>query len=236
MDGIDGTEVSGTTGSIFFAGADGKITENNGQIFWDDTNNRLGIGNTTPTEAVDVNGSARFRSMSTADETDDILAADANGVLQRSKINYGGRWTNSNTSTNLNVNNTVAPIFGTEDYKDDGNTLYQVSGNTVQVKIAGRYDIRANLSLLGINSTGSTEARTSVNARIAVNGTPVGAIGASGYIRFASGHDHSSINVNEILQLNANDVITIITYREANSGTVRFSGSGESSFVINKLK
>ena len=78
--------------------------------------------------------------------------------------------------------------------------------------------------------------RTNVNARIAVNGTAVGAIGASGYIRFNSSHDHSSVHVNEILQLSANDVITILTYREANSGTVRFSGSGESSFVINKLR
>ncbi|MGB5377392.1 hypothetical protein, partial [Muriicola sp.] len=75
-----------------------------------------------------------------------------------------------------------------------------------------------------------------VNARVAVNGIVVGAISASGYIRWASNHDHSSIHVNEILQLNANDVITIVTFREANSGTVRFSGSNESSFMINKLK
>ncbi len=230
------TEVSGTTGSIFFAGSDGKITENNSQAFWDNSNNRLGIATNSPTEKLDVNGSARFRTLSSADNTDDILATDASGVLQRSKINYGGRWTNTNTSTNLNSNNTQAPIFGTQDYKDDGNTLYQVSGNTLIVKVTGRYDVRANLSLIGINSASNTEVRTNVNARIAVNGTVVGAIGASGYIRFNSGHDHSSVHVNEILQLNANDVITILTYREANSGTVRFSGSGESSFVINKLR
>ncbi|NNL02767.1 MAG: collagen-like protein, partial [Eudoraea sp.] len=235
-DGADGTDVSGAIGSIFFAGADTKITENNGQLFWDNTNNRLGIATNSPTQKLDINGSARFRTLSNADNTDDILAVDASGVLQKSKINYGGRWTNSNTTTDLNVNNTQAPIFGTEDYKDDGNNLYQVSGNTLIVKVTGRYDIRANLSLIGINSTSNTEVRTNVNARIAVNGTAVGAIGASGYIRFNSGHDHASVHVNEILQLNANDVITILTYREANTGTVRFSGSGESSFVINKLR
>ncbi len=164
------------------------------------------------------------------------MAVDASGVIQRSKVNYGGRWTNSNTSTNLNSNNTQAPIFGTEDYKDDGNNLYQVSGNTLIVKATGRYDIRANLSLIGIDSSGSLEQGTNVNARIAINGIAVGAIGASGYISFKSNHEHSSIHVNEILQLNANDVITILTYQEANSGTVQFSGSGESSFVINKLR
>ena len=109
--------------------------------------------------------------MSTADDTDDILAADANGVLQRSKINYGGRWTNTDVVTNLNITSVIAPIFGTQDYKDDGNIVYQVIGNTLRVNIAGRYDIRANLSLLGIDSSGNTERRTNVNARIAVNRT-----------------------------------------------------------------
>ena len=155
--------------------------------------------------------------------------------MQRSKVNYGARWTNSNTSTNLNANNTIAPIFGIQDYNDDAAGLYQHTSTSLTVLVTGRYDIRANLSLIGINS-GNNRQRPNVNARIAVNGVPVGAIAASGYIRWQSGHDHSSIHVNEILQLNANDVVTIITYREANSGTVRFSGSGESSFAINKLR
>ncbi len=201
--------------------------ENGGQV---------GINTNTPSETLDVNGSARIRTLNDASSSDNILAVNASGVLRKSKVNFGGRWTNSNTSTNLNSNNTTAPIFGTLDYVDDNTNLYQVSGNTLVVKEAGRYDIRANLSLVGINSGGNTQQRTNVNARIAINGSPIGAIGASGYIRFANNHDHSSIHVNEILNLNANDVVSIITYREANAGTVRFSGSGESSFIINKLK
>jgi hypothetical protein len=201
-----------------------------------ETGGQVGINTNAPTEQLDVNGGARIRNLGNATTSDDVLRADTNGVLKRSKINYGGRWTNTDTSTDLNNNNIVAPIFGTQDYKDDGNTLYQVSGNSLIVKEAGRYDIRANLSLIGINVGGSSEQRTNVNARVAVNGSVVGAIGASGYIRWASNHDHSSIHVSEILQLNANDVITIVTFQEANSGTVRFSGANESSFTINKLK
>ncbi len=201
--------------------------ENGGQV---------GINTNTPSEQLDVNGSARIRTLGTATNTDDILAVNATGVLQRSKINFGGRWTNSNTSTDLNANGTVAPIFGTQDYADDGTNLYQVSGNTLIVKESGRYDIRANLSLVGVNISGNTKQRTNVNARIAINGTAVGAIAASGYIRWGGGHDHSSIHLSEILQLNTNDVVSIITYREANSGTVNFSGTDESSFMINKLR
>lgn len=205
------------------------------RLFLKDGGN-VGVNTNDPTEQLDVNGNARIRTLSNATESDDILAADATGVLQRSKVNYGGRWTNTDTSTNLNNNNTTIPLFGSEDYKDDGNNLYTATSTSLTIKETGRYDIRANLSFVGISSGGNTHQRTNVNARIAVNGTAVGAIGASGYIRWASGHNHSSVHVSELLQLNANDVVTIITFREANSGTVRFSGSGESSFVINKLR
>lgn len=149
-------------------------------------------------------------------------------------INQGARWTNTDITTNLNISSIDAPIFGDEDYNDD-NTLYNSSSNSLTVTASGRYDIRANISVLGIN-TGGTAARTNVNAQITINGIPIGALGASGYIRFASGHDHSSIHISEILQLNANDVIRIQTYREANSGTVNFNGTGNSSFTINKIK
>jgi hypothetical protein len=188
-------------------------------------------------------GTISYVNESNTTQTANVVSGDPNNIITAGtdggaflKINYGGRWTNTNTSTDLNVDNTVAPIFGNEDYKDDGNNLYQVSGNTLIVKEAGRYDIRANLSLEGIDVGGNSEQRTNVNARVAVNGTVIGAIGASGYIRWGSNHDHSSIHISEILQLNANDVITLVTFREANSGTVNFSGANESSFMINKLR
>jgi hypothetical protein len=188
-------------------------------------------------------GTISYVNESAVTQTAKVVSSDANNGIKVGtdggaylKVNYGGRWTNTNTSTDLNVDNTIAPIFGTENYKDDGNNLYQVSGNTLIVKEAGRYNIIANLSLEGIGSSGSSEQRTNANARIAINGTPIGGIAATGFIRFSNGHDHSSLHLNEILQLNANDVITIRTYREANSGTVQFSGSGESSFMINKLR
>lgn len=231
---------TGTPGSVFFADTDGTPTQNNAQLFWDNTNHRLGVGTNTPSQSLDVNGYARVRTMDNAETADQVVKTDANGVIHTSKVNFGGRWTNTNTSTNLNVNNTVAPIFGSNDYVDDGTNLYEVSGNTLIVKESGRYDIRANLALVGIDDSilSDTEFGTNVNARIAVNGTAVGALGASGYISFSllQGHNHSSIHVSEILELSANDVVTIVTYREANSGTVRFEGSGTSSFVINKLR
>lgn len=156
-----------------------------------------------------------------------------------SKLNFGGRWTNIDIATNLNVDDVVAPIFGVENYKDDGINLYEVNvtNDALTVKEAGRYDIRANLSISGVDGAAVIEQRTNVNARIYVDGNPVGSLSATGYIRFqANGNFQSSIHINEILELSPNNIITIVTFQGANIGEVNFSAAGESSFIINKLQ
>ena len=39
-----------TTGSVLFVNSSGQIAQNNSQFFWDNTNNRLGIGTSSPTQ------------------------------------------------------------------------------------------------------------------------------------------------------------------------------------------
>ncbi|VXB12526.1 beta strand repeat-containing protein [Maribacter litoralis] len=59
---------TGTTGSVFFAGADGTPTENNSQLFWDATNNRLSIGNPLlGTNKLTVNGTTRTSGLNNSD-------------------------------------------------------------------------------------------------------------------------------------------------------------------------
>jgi hypothetical protein len=45
-----------TQGSVLFAGSGGLLSQDNANFFWDDTNNRLGVGTTTPRKTLDVNG------------------------------------------------------------------------------------------------------------------------------------------------------------------------------------
>lgn len=45
-----------TQGSVVFAGVSGVQTEDNANFFWDDLNNRLGIGTATPTQKLEVTG------------------------------------------------------------------------------------------------------------------------------------------------------------------------------------
>ena len=53
--GGTGTATAFTVGSVVFAGASGVYTQDNASFFWDDTNNRLGIGTTTPGSAIETN-------------------------------------------------------------------------------------------------------------------------------------------------------------------------------------
>jgi hypothetical protein len=46
--GGTGTATAFTTGSVVFAGASGVYSQDNANLFWDDSNNRLGIGTATP--------------------------------------------------------------------------------------------------------------------------------------------------------------------------------------------
>jgi len=45
-----------TEGSVAFAGSGGTLAQDNSNFFWDDTNNRLGIGTTAPSSKLQVNG------------------------------------------------------------------------------------------------------------------------------------------------------------------------------------
>lgn len=45
-----------TQGSVVFAGPSGVLGQDNANLFWDDTNNRLGVGTTTTPSLLTVNG------------------------------------------------------------------------------------------------------------------------------------------------------------------------------------
>ncbi len=49
-----------TAGSVLFAGTSGLVSQDNANFFWDDTNNRLGVGTNTPGYTLDVGGNINF--------------------------------------------------------------------------------------------------------------------------------------------------------------------------------
>ena len=51
---IGGAITSATAGSVLFAGTSGVLQQDNANLFWDDTNNRLGIGTATPSVSLEL--------------------------------------------------------------------------------------------------------------------------------------------------------------------------------------
>ena len=59
------TSTAFAAGSVVFAGASGTYTQDNGGLFYDNTNDRLGIGTTSPGVKLDVVGTTRMQNTST---------------------------------------------------------------------------------------------------------------------------------------------------------------------------
>ncbi|MFC1645033.1 tail fiber domain-containing protein [Patescibacteria group bacterium] len=73
--GGTGTSTQFTTGSLVFAGASGVYSQDNSNLFWDNSSKELGIGTATPAAELDVNGTIKASNYLTGggDPVNDIL-------------------------------------------------------------------------------------------------------------------------------------------------------------------
>jgi len=221
------------------------------------TNAQVGIGTTTPDSSsiLDISSTSKgilLPRLTTIQRN--AIASPANGLIiyntDTNNIEYNSNspssWTatnvsstkyaNTDTTTNLNTNTaTNIPIFGSEAWNDNSTIFTSPTTNTITISEDGRYRIVCNISLMGVNSAGNSKQRTAVEAFVAVDGVQAGAFASSSYIRYANGHDTSSIHINEVLNLSTGDVISIKSIRGANSGAVRFNGT-YSNILIEKIK
>lgn len=76
--------VSGfTEGSVIFAGSIGTLTEKNSQLFWDNTNNRLGVGTSAPLSKLSVSGGVAIGTYAASN------AAPSNGMIVSGQVLFG---------------------------------------------------------------------------------------------------------------------------------------------------
>jgi hypothetical protein len=99
--GGTGTGTAFTAGSVVFAGASGVYSQDNANLFWDDTNNRLGIGTASPGERLTVAATANSAARITSTATTTAL------ILDNTNANAWG----SNLA--IATGGTTAGFFGT---------------------------------------------------------------------------------------------------------------------------
>jgi hypothetical protein len=135
--GGTGTATALTAGSVVFAGTGGTYSQDNAQFFWDNTNDRLGIGTATPAVKLDVTGSAAasLEGVFTNTNTGTSASAGVRGVgnstgswllrqygtgvtataFGQTLANYAGLFSDGASSNGLLVGSLTADpvIFGT---------------------------------------------------------------------------------------------------------------------------
>jgi len=102
--GGTGTSTAFTTGSVIFAGASGTYTQDNANFFWDDTNNRLGIGTASPTSILNVSAASPTILLTATTTTGTTIGNKNNRLLLASDsgtINNGGEIVFAATDTNV---------------------------------------------------------------------------------------------------------------------------------------
>lgn len=83
------THIQGlTSGSVVFANSDGFLDQDNANFHWDNTNKRLGIGTTTPSESLEVDGCV---SILLDTERYKIAGFDVLGINVANSNTYVGR-------------------------------------------------------------------------------------------------------------------------------------------------
>jgi hypothetical protein len=102
------TDTSKTAGSVLFSGTAGLVSQDNANLFWDDTNNRLGIGTNSPTATFDIHGAGTLVQLNGLTTNNAYLAYQNNNLT---KWSLGNNYNAGANSFDLYNNNIGAVAF-----------------------------------------------------------------------------------------------------------------------------
>ena len=152
-----------TTGSVLFSGASGLITQDNANLFWDDTNNRLGIGTAVPGAPLDVHSTgtaAQFNGTGINNAYVLFQNAGANKWRIGNLYNAGA---NSFEFVDAARSTNVMSLRSTGTYTEVFINGYNTINNIANLSSSGNYAINPSLTI-------SIPASTSFNSGASYSG------------------------------------------------------------------
>ena len=156
-----------TQGSVFFADANGLPGQDNANLFWDDSNNRLGIGTNAPARSLDVNGSSFFRgSMKYVDSS----ATKANWEMSQAQVSTTDATVTTLASISVASNSAIlvqAQIVG----RRTGGTSGASGDSAVYIRSARFKNVSGTVTILNLQSDYTSEDQASWNGTLDVSGT-----------------------------------------------------------------
>jgi len=132
------TDTALTLGSVLFSGAAGLVSQDNAAFFWDDTNNRLGINTTTPTNTLDLHYGGTGSTMGINNTAGNQSAI----VFVNTGVN---KWRIGNSATNTFdfYNSALASIAA---YLDNTNNAATFNGSVQVLSSGGSRDTTTNIT------------------------------------------------------------------------------------------
>jgi hypothetical protein len=160
--GGTGTTTAFTAGSVVFAGASGVYSQDNTNFFWDDTNNRLGIGTATP-------GARLETSVTSAGATAEVLRLSNPGAGANTQAQINFATTSTSYATITGGYGAAAPqmTFNLPS-ATAGNYIWQITGTERM-----RLDAAGNVGI-GTSAPDTTLHVQSATGQIRVQNTTSG--------------------------------------------------------------
>ncbi len=164
---VNATLSGKTPGSVLFAGSGGLIQQDNANLFFDDTNNRLGVGTATPARALDVNGSSVLRG---ALRYSDASASNANWEMMQAQTTTADATATTLTSVTIPTDSTVfvrAKIVG----RRTGGTAGAAGDSAIYERSARFKNIGGTVTMSQLQSDYTSEDQLGWNGTLDVSGT-----------------------------------------------------------------
>jgi hypothetical protein len=198
------TSPSGVAGAIQFSNGS-AFASDAANLFWDDTNNRLGVGTNTPSSTVDINSNTLFNAMFSVGPSFatgfQIFNTNSTGTPV-----YG-------IGLNASYINTRIGFFDTLTFRANGTQIAEMTSSEVRIgSISG--------ARVGIKGSGSTSATTSLLVQNSA-GTAVLTVKddrTSNFNGFIGGNNGILIGAQTHTNVNPAEVCAHFFYRRDSSG------------------